>query len=448
MAEPIAGEVAAPAPAADRLRSARKVVAVARHEFIGMVTRAGYLIALVVTPLFLAGFPLVSGLMTSRMVFGQLAETRAVGLVDESGLFARAPPWVVTDGGDGVPGDVAPRRAAAAPAHKLELRRFAALPEARRALLAGEVGLVLRVPAAYLATGRVDEFRKARRGLDLVQGQRVSARAMEGWFVGALAGDRVDPEVAARLVRPVLPAAYLVEADGGVAEEDPLRELSALAVPVGFSLLLMLSIFTSASYLATGLSEEKQNRALEMMLTSLTAEQLFWGKLLGLGLAALLQFLFYLLLVAAPAALVFAALGLHLGQLVAGFAYFVLGFFFYGALLLAVGSVGNTQRYTQQLSGLVGIVAMAPFLALPVLLGEPQGTLARVLTYVPFTAPIAGMLRSGAGALPPWEFALSLLSLAVGTAAMVRACAKIFRVALLSTGTSPGLPQLWSWLRH
>jgi ABC-2 type transport system permease protein len=82
-----------------------------------------------------------------------------------------------------------------------------------------------------------------------------------------------------------------------------------------------------------------------------------------------------------------------------------------------------------------------------VLLGEPQGTLARVLTYVPFTAPIAGMLRSGAGALPPWELALSLLSLAVGTAAMVRGCAKIFRVALLSTGTSPGLSLLWSWLR-
>src|SRR6202171_696341 len=182
MAEPIAGEVAA--PAADRLRSGRKVLAVARPEFFGMAPRAGYLIALVVTPLFLAGFPLVSGLMTSRMVFGQLAETRAVGLVDESGLFARAPPWVVTDGRDAVPGDVAPRRAAAAPAHKLELRRFASLSEARRALLAGEGGFVLRIPAAYLATGRVDEFRKARRGLDLVQGHLVSARAMEGWFVG------------------------------------------------------------------------------------------------------------------------------------------------------------------------------------------------------------------------------------------------------------------------
>jgi ABC-2 type transport system permease protein len=444
MAEPIAQDFAAPA---DRLRSARKVMAVARHEFIGMVTRAGYLIALLVTPLFLAGFPLVSAVMTSRLVFGQLAETRAVGLVDESGLFAHAPAWVATDGGGTVPREIAPRRTAAAAPRKLELRRFASLPEARRALLAGEVALVLRIPAGYLATGRVEELRKARRGLDLVQGRLVSARSMEGWFVGALAGDRVDPAVAARLVRPVLPAAYLVEADGRVTEEDPLRELGALAVPVGFSLLLMLSIFTSGSYLATGLSEEKQNRALEMMLTSLTAEQLFWGKLLGLGLAALVQFLFYQVLVAAPAALVFAALGLQLGQLVASFAYFVLGFFFYGALLLTVGSVGNTQRYTQQLSGLVGVVAMAPFLALPVLLGEPQGTLARVLTYVPFTAPIAGMLRAGAGALPPWELALSLLSLAVGTAAMVRGCAKIFRVALLSSGTSPGLPQLWSWLR-
>src|SRR5258708_32529957 len=102
MVEPIAGDVAV--PARDRLRSGRKVLAVMRHEFIGMVTRAGYLIALVVTPLFLAGFPLVSGLIARRMGFGQLAQARPVGLVHEVGPLAPPPPWGAAPRGAAGPG--------------------------------------------------------------------------------------------------------------------------------------------------------------------------------------------------------------------------------------------------------------------------------------------------------------------------------------------------------
>ncbi|GAC1347528.1 MAG: ABC transporter permease [Myxococcales bacterium] len=424
----------------------RKVAAVARYEFIGTITRLGYLLTLVGMPLFIGAVSLFSGLVTSRMVVEQIAEIKVIGLVDESGLFAQAPLAVASD----LSAERIPSTKVRVPplVARIALLRFASLAEARSALTAGGIDAVLRIPADYLGTGHLDEYRRSRRSFDLTGGNGSLSRTLRGWMVAALLAERVGPALAARIAHPAVPAVHLVEPDGSVVDEDLVRELRPFLVPTGFSLLLVLSIFTSASYLATGLAEEKQNRALEMMLTSLTPEQLFWGKLVGLWLAALLQFLLYLLLVGVPAALAFAALGLQLGQALIGLSYFILGFFFFGAVLLTVGAMGNTQKYTQQISGLVTFTAIVPLTIMPALLGKPAGLLARVLTYVPFTAPITGMLRAGAGALPWWEFLLSLASLALGAALVVRACAKVFRVALLATGTAPGLAQVWAWLRE
>jgi ABC-2 type transport system permease protein len=258
----------------------------------------------------------------------------------------------------------------------------------------------------------------------------------------------VDPALAASVADPPQLQRFVLEPSGVKAPADALRELRPFLVPVGFALLLVLSVFTSASYLATGLAEEKQNRTLELLLTSLTPDQLFWGKLLGLWGAALLQFLLYLVAVAMPAGLLFQSLELRLDQALVGFCYFVLGFFFFGAVLLMVGAIGNSHKYTQQLSAVFTFTAILPLIMVTSLLAHPDGRLARTLTYIPFTAPVTGLLRFGADALPGWEFALSLLVLSAGAALVVRSCARIFRVALLATGTTPTPGQLWQWLRR
>ena len=432
--------------------NARKIRAVARHEFIGTVTRVGYIVTLVGMPLFIGAVGAISGAATSSSVLELLAKKHHIGVVDETGLYAHAPlrvepelalaslsrPSMVHTGlpkKDDIEGIA------------VDLVRFASLAQGKQALLHDEVESLLRIPTDYLLRGHVEEYRRAGRGLSLAPALDSPARMLRSWLVAGLLAGRVDPAVAQRAARPGRADEYVVEPDGSVTGQDLLRELRPLLVPLGFSLFLMLSIFTSASYLATGLAEEKQNRALEMLLTALTPEELFWGKLFGLWLAALLQFVLYLLVVALPAAFLFAALGLKLSQALIGLTYFILGFFFFGAVLLAVGSIGNTQKYTQQLSGLFTFTAIVPLMMLPALLSEPSGKLARVLTYVPFTAPITGMLRSAAGALPWWELCLSLLSLGLGTVVVIRACSKIFRVALLATG-GVGIGQVIAWLRE
>ena len=417
----------------------------ARHEFILTVTRLGYVLTLVGMPLFLGALGGLSGMIASRAVTAQLGKERRIGVVDESKLFRAAPNRVMPQAQLRVPGLSKTEESAVLPA--AQLLRFDDLPAARVALAAEQVDAVLRIPAAFVAEGKVEEYRRARKGIALAASLESPTRLLRGWLIAGLLQGKVDPLVAARVSTAPSVEAFVVDASGAAALEDPIRELRHFVVPLGFTLFLMLSIFTSGSYLATGLAEDKQNRALEMLLTSLTPEQLFRGKLLGLGAAALLQFILYLLAIALPAALLVTALGIHLGQALIGLCYFVLGFFFFGSVLLAIGSIGNSHKYTQQLSGLFTITAIVPIWMLPNLLSEPQGTLARVLTFIPFTAPLTGMLRAATGALPWWELLLSLLALALSAAVVIRGSSKIFRVALLSTGTTPSPAQLWAWLR-
>ena len=429
-----------------------RVLAVARHEFIGTVTRLGYLITLIGMPLFVGALSGISGLLAFQTQMARQGLKQTIGIVDDSGLFTGAKLELPADPGNDLHRQLQRQLPAGAPMPVglpgmsrglIGLRRFQTVEQAKVALLASEVETVVRFPKAYLADGKVEELVRPPKGFNIAG----LASRLRPWIVATLLEGKVAPAIADRVSRPLDVDSFFVEPNGQVSPQDMLRVVRPFIVPLGFSLLLMLSIFTSASYLATGLSEEKQNRALEMLLTSLTPEQLFWGKLIGIGGAAFLQFFLYFLVVALPASFAFKALELSGFQAVAGFSYFILGFFFFGSCLLTVGAIGNTQKYTQQLSAIFTFTAVLPLMLLTPIIDQPQGRLARVLTYVPFTAPITGLLRAGSGALPWWELLLSLACLAVGCALAVKICARIFRLALLATGTTPSLKQVWGWMR-
>ena len=429
--------------------SLRKVFAVARHEFIGTVTRLGYVLTLVGMPLFIGGLGGLSGLATSKVVLEQLTREKKIGVVDDSGLFGGAPQRASSPLKRTKKNLPSVMRAVEIPEPPgAQIVRFDTLEAARRGLLDARIDGILHIPRDFLEKGQLAEYRRARKSLSMTPQLEGPARLLRPWLIEALLQGRIEPAIAARIAATPEVETFVVDPDGHTEPEDLLREIKPFVVPLGFTLFLLLSIFTSASYLATGLAEDKQNRALEMLLTSVSPEQLFWGKLLGLWAAAFLQFALYLALVALPAALAFAALDIHLGQVLFGLSYFVLGFFFFGAVLLAVGAIGNSHKYTQQISGLFTFTAIVPMLTLPALLSDPAGGLARTLTFIPFTAPLTGMLRAGAGALPLWEFFASLVVLALSAWLAIGASAKIFRVALLSTGTTPGLRQIVAWLRE
>jgi ABC-2 type transport system permease protein len=91
--------------------------------------------------------------------------------------------------------------------------------------------------------------------------------------------------------------------------------------------------------------------------------------------------------------------------------------------------------------------AVSPMFFIAVLLAEPNGILARVLSFIPITAPITMMLRVSAASVPWWEIALSIVVLAASLPLIIRMSGKIFRVGILMYGKRPTLIEIMRWVR-
>jgi ABC-2 type transport system permease protein len=234
-------------------------------------------------------------------------------------------------------------------------------------------------------------------------------------------------------------------AQGGVG-----ADLGKFAVPYAFSMLLLMSIFTGTGYLVYGLVEEKENRLMEVLLSSASHEEILRGKLIGLGAAGLTQIGVWALFGGVPAAIVLALSpsAPHISPVTALIALmlFALGFALYGTIMAGVGSLGTSWRESQQATAMITFLAVIPLMMMPVFMADPNGTVARVLSWFPLTSPIAMMLRVGMTAVPAWDLALGIALVAVGVWLAQKMSAKLFRLGLLMYGKAPSLPEVWRWM--
>jgi ABC-2 type transport system permease protein len=117
--------------------------------------------------------------------------------------------------------------------------------------------------------------------------------------------------------------------------------------------------------------------------------------------------------------------------------------------MLGTGSLGSNMRESQQLAMVWSLTAALPMMMLGVIIREPHGVLARVLTWVPFTSSPIVMIRASmdAESLAWWEIAGPLLLLTLATWLAIRVGARLFRVGLLSSGARPSLREVWRQAR-
>ena len=127
--------------------------------------------------------------------------------------------------------------------------------------------------------------------------------------------------------------------------------------------------------------------------------------------------------------------------------FFLLGYLFFATLLAAIGAMATTPHEGQQMSAMVIVPGIIPYMLFAVIINEPDGVIARVLTFIPITAPITAMLRLSASTIPWGDFALSLLILALSIAGALFISSRIFRAFLLLYGRRPGLREVWRALR-
>lgn len=224
--------------------------------------------------------------------------------------------------------------------------------------------------------------------------------------------------------------------------------------PSGFVYLLWLSIFVIVQMLLNNTIEEKSNRIIEVLLSSVTPGELMMGKLFGIAAIGLTMIgawmiaLFGILSWKAGGASAMAGqilVVLKASNLVPLFSlYFLLGYLMYAAFILSIGSICNTIKEAQSYMGVMTMIMMVPLLTMTFIPKDPNGALARVLSWIPLYTPFTMMNRANAD--PPLvDLAGTLVLLVAVTVAALWMSGKIFRIGILRTGQPPKVVEMLRW---
>lgn len=230
--------------------------------------------------------------------------------------------------------------------------------------------------------------------------------------------------------------------------------------PSAFVYLLWVAVFAIVQMLLNNIIEEKSNRIIEVLLSSVTPGELMMGKLFGIAAVGLTMVSSWMLAlvsillwktsgVAGPAAVTSQMLTvLHSSSLIPMFAvYFLLGYLMYAACILAIGSVCNTLKEAQSYMGVITMIMMVPLLTLTFIPKDPNGVLARVLSWIPLYTPFIMMNRAMADP-PLFDLIGTLVLLVLSAAGALWMAGKVFRIGILRTGQPPKLLEMLRWLKR
>ena len=270
----------------------------------------------------------------------------------------------------------------------------------------------------------------------------------------------LDEGVDESQVRRILASVAFVQsrvASGGVEEAVQNKDRAMDWAPVVFVYVLWMAVYIIAQSLLTNTIEEKSNRIIEVLLSSISPLQLMSGKIFGIALSGLAMVgswvVFFFLAIRYLPALLGASPGFDLTTLVSDpryltsfVVYFLLGYLLYSAVFVAIGSVTNSLKEAQNMLMPMFLVLMVPLFAMIPVAEDPNGTLAKVLSYVPIYTPFIMMNRAAA---PPttMEYVTTTVLLVVAVIGAFWAAGKVFRVGILMTGKPPRLREIFRWLR-
>lgn len=231
-----------------------------------------------------------------------------------------------------------------------------------------------------------------------------------------------------------------------VEETDPQEDAKRVAAFVG-AMVLYVSVIMFGQFVAMGTVEEKQNRVVEVVLSRVQSWQVLVGKVAGIGLLALLQL--GLLLGAGYISAQLAGLkdidvtAISLPIIAGVFFWFLLGYMFYAFLFAAVGSTVSRQEDLQGVIFLpIGLILPGYLLAIAAA-ENPDGLLVRVGSLLPMWAPFVMPVRIAAGSAAGWEIAVAVVGSIIGAVALVWIGSRVYRGALLRTGSKMKITDAW-----
>jgi len=240
---------------------------------------------------------------------------------------------------------------------------------------------------------------------------------------------------------------------GATDKEERVQSKSDMIVrmmtPFFFMYLLFLGIMTMGQQMLSSIIEEKSSRVIEVLLSAVSPFQLMAGKILGLVSIGLTVICLWGVAAIATARSQGLDVGIAPAILPSFVIYYILAFLLFGSTMVGIGSICNTIKETQSLMTPVMLVCILPLLAWQNIIRDPNGLLARGLSFFPPTTPMVMILRlSGGSDISLVEILTSIALLAATVLAAMWIAAKVFRTGILMYGKRPGLMEVTRWLRQ
>jgi ABC-2 type transport system permease protein len=420
-----------------------ELLTIIRREFIERVRSRSFVISTLLMPLLVIATYAIPALMGSGG-----GGTRRIVLVDESPQHVGASVAAVLQAAPR--DDDATRYVVTQVAGPLEKVRA----DLNRQVEADKLDGYLWLPADVVQRGEVTYRARSISNFAVLSDLRRAAS--QGVQAVRLNQSGLDAGQVAALVKSVEVKTSRVTATG---EERGSAGASFLVAYVVSFLMYFMLIFYAVNVMRSVL-DEKTNRISEVLVSSVRADVLMMGKILGVGAVALFQITLWIATVAMLASQtdwvarryhvspeMMASVHFNPGLALTVLAFFLLGFFLYAALYAALGAAMSTEQEAQQFQFFVLMPLMLPMFVMPRLTSDPTGHLATVMGMIPFTAPITMTIRMSAVPIPAWQVGGSLVGMVVAIVLVAWVAGKIYRVGILSTGKKPTFAEVVRWLR-
>jgi len=300
-------------------------------------------------------------------------------------------------------------------------------------------------------------FRLYARSVGNLAVQRTLQRALRDAVIG-LRLERsnlsLEQEQLEKILSPIELESFQVAA-GGQVKKKGFDE--AYFGTFTFVMILYMALLLYGVAVMRGILEEKSNRIMEVLLGSLSPDQLMTGKILGIGLVGLTQMAIYaatagfvrLYMAASPLAGDWAGAldAVSPLKMLYFLIYFLLGYFLYTSLFAAVGAVCNSEQEAQNLQTPVVMCLVIPMVATFFFVANPDSTAAVVVSLIPLFTPMVMFMRICVLTPPFWQIALSIVLLLATNYVFFKAVGRIFRIGVLMYGKRPTVPEILRWAR-
>jgi ABC-2 type transport system permease protein len=427
----------------------KKILLILQSEFWRRARSTAFILATLLVPVFLV---IISILPTVLVYLGeQQSDQQTIAVVDETERLLKP---LQEEAADGTRYQFVD---ADAPSDSL-----------RQRVLRGDLDAYLSLPAGLLnGDGTPSYFSTESGGMT---GQARLENLVERTVRNLRLAERNVPDEVQRIMNADLDIVGHTITEEGTEQQSALSGLLSLMM----ALAVYMAVFVYGQYVMQGVIEEKSNRVVEVVVSSVKPFELLMGKVLGIGSLGLMQMIVWVVLAGAgltfggtivalfvdPADLgvapdasseaIMQAAGVTLPTIplsvVVWFILFFLGgYLLYASLFAAVGSAVEQQQDAQNLLYVILLPLIIPIVASTYVLQLPNSLISTVLSYVPFFSPVLMPVRMSATTVPTWEVLISYSLLIAGFLVMIWIASRIYRVGIFMYGKAASLSELARW---